>query len=209
MEDQKKNFLKEIEEENKAKARPKFYKSSSFKGKNIMVAKIKAQEEKNHSESSDAADEEEKDNVETVDEVSELPQSSFGIPPRKFTGKIKYTSNTQGSIKNKLKLSHAPKPWSDAFDERELIDEKVPIYFSGTTGPVLFCIHGAGHSALSFGPLAVACKDFARVVSYDLRGHGGHYVEGETNMNIENLLDEALIALKYTIDKYDDASVII
>ena len=43
---------------------------------------------------------------------------------------------------------------------------------TGTSGPILFCLHGAGHSALSFASLAGVLKDRFRIISYDFRGHG-------------------------------------
>lgn len=150
--------------------------------------------------------------VEDDDKVQDLPmpQSRFSKPPAKFTGQIKYTKNIEPTvIKKKNIRSYEPKSWEEAFDERELIDDKVPIYFSGDTGPIIFCIHGAGHSALSYGPLAIATKDFARIASFDLRGHGGHRVEDEENMGIDILLEECMYALKYVSDKFTDASIII
>jgi protein phosphatase methylesterase 1 len=206
-----KNFIKELEKENKVKMAPKLYKESSFKGGHGAIARIQQQEAHDDNESSDANEEEDKDAMEGADKVSDMPmpQSSFVKPPTKFTGKIKYTSNNEGQVKNKLSHSHDPRSWTDAFDEREMIDETIPIYFSGTTGPVLFCIHGAGHSALSFGPLAVATKEFARVASFDIRGHGGHKTSDEDNMSIDVLLKECMKALQYVVNKYDDASIII
>jgi len=149
--------------------------------------------------------------MEVDDAVGDLPkpQSVFSKPPSKFTGKGKQSSGEEVKLKNKFAKSYEPIDWTKAFEEREIIDDTIPIYFSGTTGPVLFCIHGAGHSALSFGPLAIEVKEFARVASFDLRGHGGHHIADETNMPIDILLQECMAALKYVINKYDDASIII
>jgi hypothetical protein len=36
----------------------------------------------------------------------------------------------------------------------EMIEDKVPVYIAGTQGHVFLCLHGAGHSALSFAALA-------------------------------------------------------
>lgn len=56
------------------------------------------------------------------------------------------------------------------------------IYSAGKEGPLVFCIHGAGASGLSFTLLAVQnigyvikqkySKSFCRIVAPDLRGHG-------------------------------------
>jgi hypothetical protein len=190
------NFLKEIEEENLAKARPKPVKQSSFK--HSAISRIQQQDGKMSKQQSDSSDgqdddEEEKDSIESVDKISDLPlpHSMFAKPAPKFKGHgIKYTKGDDYVPQNRLSTKYEPLKWSDAFDERDLISSTVPIYFSGTKGPVLFCIHGAGHSALSFGPLAKAVKDFARVAAFDLRGHGGHHHDDETNMPCDILLKE-------------------
>lgn len=80
----------------------------------------------------------------------------------------------------------APQPWSDFYDEREMLDDKIPVYHAGKQGHVFFCLHGAGHSALSFAPLAKIVKGDqfkGTLVSFDFRGHGGHYHEDETNLS--------------------------
>ncbi len=45
------------------------------------------------------------------------------------------------------------------------------IYIYGSKVPNLICLHGAGHSGLSFAPLALVNKNY-RVISFDFRGHG-------------------------------------
>jgi protein phosphatase methylesterase 1 len=52
----------------------------------------------------------------------------------------------------------------------------IPLYFTGNTGPILFCLHGAGHSALSFAAFAGALKDQYKIISFDFRGHGIIYI---------------------------------
>lgn len=196
------NFIKELEEENKAKAKPKLFKKSSFKDKKGGLIPIPETKPVEKGPNSSEDEDEEKDQVEGADKVPDLPMphTMFAKPPPKHSVGIKYTKNDEG-IHNKLSHSHDPKEWTDAFDERDMIDEKVPIYFSGTKGPVLFCIHGAGHSALSFGPLAIAVKDYARVASFDLRGHGGHTSEDDSDMKIETLLQDCITALNYVVHK--------
>lgn len=206
------NFIKQIEEENKEKSKPKLYKESSFKkGESDPIQRLKREEMFDMSESSEN-DEEGKDVVmESEDKIGDLPmpKSMFAKPPPKFTGKAPSAKAPSGSSSKPAGKSYEPVPWEEVFDEREVIEDTIPVYYSGTNGPVIFCIHGAGHSALSFGPLAAACKEFARVVSFDIRGHGGHHLADETNMPVDILLQECMIVLKHVIDKYDDASIII
>ena len=124
-----------------------------------------------------------------------IPKSSFGDKPY-IDPMAKY----------------APVPWSEFFDKREMIDDKIPIYHAGNQGHVFFCLHGAGHSALSFAPLAKIVKSDkykGTLVSFDFRGHGGHYHENETNLSQDELIQETIYVLKYTIQKYPDQSIIV
>jgi protein phosphatase methylesterase 1 len=75
-----------------------------------------------------------------------------------------------------------PAPWNEYFDTMDKIDGVVPCYYAGTSGHVFLCLHGAGHSALSFAALAKILKNEpynSTCVSFDFRGHGGHYCENE------------------------------
>ena len=210
------NFLKEIENENKAKAMSE-NKESSFKASNKAINRIKKEAGADASESSDAADEENKDaEMESEDKVGDIPmpKSMFAKPPPKFTGKLPKTTATSGdqeqtTFKSKLTKNYDPVSWSEIFDDREVIEDVIPVYYAGSKGPIIFCIHGAGHSALSYAPLAKEVKDFARIVTFDLRGHGGHHIDDETNMPIGILMDECMTVLKHVLQKYHESSVII
>lgn len=46
------------------------------------------------------------------------------------------------------------------------------VFRAGDAGALFFCIHGAGHSALSFATLAKEVKNFGTLVAFDLKGHG-------------------------------------
>lgn len=88
-----------------------------------------------------------------------------------------------------------------------MIDNKIPIYHAGNKGHVFFCLHGAGHTALSFAPLAKIVKDDkfgGTLVSFDFRGHGGHVHESEHDLNQDSLIQETVYVLKYTITKYPE-----
>jgi protein phosphatase methylesterase 1 len=73
--------------------------------------------------------------------------------------------------------------WSEFFDERQMVDESVPLYRAGSEGALFVCLHGAGHSAMSFAALAEKLKKDNIVFSFDFRGHGGHSCENETDMD--------------------------
>lgn len=48
----------------------------------------------------------------------------------------------------------------------------VPVYIAGSEGHVFVCMHGAGHSAMSFAMVALQLKVTSTVVAFDWRGHG-------------------------------------
>ena len=64
----------------------------------------------------------------------------------------------------------------------EKIDQVVPIYTAGTQGHVHVCLHGAGHSAMSFAAVAEKLKSTSIVIAFDFRGHGIHECENEGDL---------------------------
>ena len=63
-----------------------------------------------------------------------------------------------------------------------MIDGSVPLYRAGSSGAVFVCLHGAGHSAMSFAALAEQLKTENIVFSFDFRGHGDYQGVDETDM---------------------------
>lgn len=62
---------------------------------------------------------------------------------------------------NPLKKDYSPGKWEDSFDELYYLNDVFFKYIQGTSvftagneGALYFCMHGAGHSALSFAKLA-------------------------------------------------------
>ena len=105
-----------------------------------------------------------------------------------------------------------PLPWSDFYDSMEMLDEKMPVYYAGNDGHVFLCLHGAGHSAMSFAALAVILKSApynSTCVSFDFRGHGGHYCDNEQDMQQQNLVDETIRVIKHIAVKMPHQSIII
>jgi len=82
-----------------------------------------------------------------------------------------------------LKDQYSPLEWNVFFDSVTMIDEVVPLYKAGSTGHLFVCLHGAGHSALSFAALAEKMKQDSIVYAFDFRGHGKHVCENETNLS--------------------------
>ncbi len=57
---------------------------------------------------------------------------------------------------------------------------------------MFFCIHGAGHSALSFATLAREVKHFGTVLAFDLKGHGSSKKQNNEDYSIETLCSETV-----------------
>jgi protein phosphatase methylesterase 1 len=67
---------------------------------------------------------------------------------------------------------YTPLSWEAYFDRQEWL-EGTPLYWSGSSGPVFLCLHGGGHSAMSYACLAKELKSIeCRVVAFDYRAHG-------------------------------------
>ena len=88
-------------------------------------------------------------------------------------------------------VSYEPLEWSAFFDRREM-HNKMPVYIAGTSGHVYICLHGAGHSALSFAALAKQLKTQSIVVAFDFRGHGGHHCDNETDLSEQTLINDTV-----------------
>lgn len=107
---------------------------------------------------------------------------------------------------------YAPSDWNEFFDSKEMIDDLIPCYHAGQSGHVYLCLHGAGHSALSFALLARILKKSpynSTVVAFDFRGHGDHYRDDETDLSQENLINETIRVIKHCVTRYPDQSIML
>ena len=109
----------------------------------------------------------------------------------------------------KAGVCYDPIDWRNYFDSMEMMDQRVPIYVSGTEGHVFLCMHGAGHSALSFSTLAKYLKTDSTVVAFDFRGHGGNTTENPTDLSEETLINDAIEVMRYVCHKFNEASIMI
>jgi protein phosphatase methylesterase 1 len=48
----------------------------------------------------------------------------------------------------------SPVSWEGYFEELFYLDKGTSVFRAGNNGAIFFCMHGAGHSALSFATLA-------------------------------------------------------
>ena len=96
-----------------------------------------------------------------------------------------------------MKGADSPVDWKKYFPNQKMLDKTIPIYYSNSKkGPNLFCLHGAGHSALSFSLLSELSKNY-RLISYDFRGHGNNITEPVDDLQMSTLiLDTEKVLIK-------------
>jgi protein phosphatase methylesterase 1 len=110
----------------------------------------------------------------------------------------------------KTGANYDPLPWTEFFDRKEnILGGQIPLYIAGTKGHVFLCLHGAGHSALSFAALARELKTTSTILAFDFRGHGDHYCENETDLSEETLVGEAINVFQAVSLMFKDSSIIL
>ena len=129
-------------------------------------------------------DEEKKKDESSSDEEGELKDI---IPDLKSIPNIYDIPKISTSEKTSLSKRYSPLDWKTAFPETYKINDNIPIYINGNKGPNLVCLHGAGHSGLSFAPLALINKNY-RIISFDFRGHGYNTMSEGDDLSEENLI---------------------
>ena len=87
----------------------------------------------------------------------------------------------------------------------------IPIYWSGDSGPIILCLHGAGLSSSSFAPAAQLAKSIpVQIVSYDVRGHGQcPEFESDHEMSSINLISDGLSVLSFIRSRSPEASIVL
>ena len=143
--------------------------------------------------SSSSSDEEELNDI--IPDLKKIP-NLYDIP--------QISSSPQTSISKR----YSPIDWKTAFPETTKLNENIPIYINGTKGPNLLCLHGAGHSGLSFAPLALVNKNY-RIISFDFRGHGYNTMSQGDDLSEENLINDTITVLNYINEKYPLDNIIV
>ena len=161
------NFLKKLEEE-------------KLQAQNGQPIDAEMQEE-------DEDDDEEGDEVAGLDQIHDgVGAINLGKPAGIPPSAPKTMSGMKSGINPKQATKYDPVPWDNYFDSKEKMDGVVPIYHAGHQGHVFLCLHGAGHSALSFASQARILKNElynSTCVSFDFRGHGEHFCENELQLD--------------------------
>ena len=112
------------------------------------------------------------------------------------------------SQNNPLLKKYTPIDWKTAFPINYNINEHIPIYINGNNGPNLICLHGAGHSGLSFAPLALVNTNY-RIISFDFRGHGFNTQTPSNDLSENTLINDTIEVLKHIHEKYINENIIL
>ncbi|KAH0786103.1 Clan SC, family S33, methylesterase-like serine peptidase [Histomonas meleagridis] len=87
-------------------------------------------------------------------------------------------------------------PWQTYWDSKEMIDTprgKFNVYSTNVESDfVLLCVHGAGHSGLSFSLIAPLLHDTCKIVSPDLKCHGETPGDSSKDLSLDNLVEDII-----------------
>ena len=180
--------------------------NNSNKISNIKIEDKQKDKEKNiHQDPFDISDDED----EVEDKISDLNAipNFFEIP--KPVNLFKPPLPPGASSDNPLLKKYAPLDWKTAFPTSyNICNNTLPIYISGDNGPNLICLHGAGHSGLSFAPLALVNKNY-RIISFDFRGHGFNTQVPHNDLSEKTLINDTIEVLNHVHEKYPDENLIL
>ena len=136
----------------------------------------------------------------TIPNVFEIPK-----PVNLFKPPLPPGSSTE----NPLLKKYAPLDWKTAFPiSYNICNNTLPIYISGEKGPNLICLHGAGHSGLSFAPLALVNKNY-RIISFDFRGHGFNTQEPYNDLSEKTLINDTIEVINHIHSKFPDENLVL
>ena len=135
----------------------------------------------------------------SVPNIFEIPKPSGGFkPPLPSSGE-----------NNPLLKKYEPIDWHKAFPiSYNINNDTIPIYIQGEQGPNIICLHGAGHSGLSFAPLALMNQNY-RIISFDFRGHGFNTQTPNTDFSEKTLINDTIIVLNHIHEKYPEENLIL
>ena len=167
--------------------------------------KQKLEDNKIHQDPFDISDDED----EIEDKISDLNAipNYFEIP--KPVNVFKPPLPPGSTSENPLLKKYAPLDWKTAFPiNYNICNNTLPIYISGEQGPNLICLHGAGHSGLSFAPLALVNKNY-RIIAFDFRGHGFNTQKPHNDLSEKTLINDTIEVLNHVHEKFPDENLIL
>ena len=172
----------------------------------VIEEKLDDKEKKIHEDPFDYSDDE--DEIEDkIADLNAIP-NFFEIPKPVNQFKPPLPPGATSSD-NPLLKKYAPLDWKTAFPTTyNICNGTLPIYISGEQGPNLVCLHGAGHSGLSFAPLALVNKNY-RIISFDFRGHGYNTQTPSNDLSEKTLINDTIEVLNHVHEKYPDENLIL
>lgn len=109
----------------------------------------------------------------------------------------------------KPSLNYAPLNPAEYIDCTEWLHD-TPIYITGDSGPVLLCLHGAGHSGLSFACLGKLVKSWGTLVAFDFRAHGAHRAQATAyQLDVHTLINDTLEVLQWVRERFTGRAIIL
>ncbi|KAL8449723.1 hypothetical protein Emed_002978 [Eimeria media] len=118
---------------------------------------------------------------------------------------------SSSSRRSSCNASCGPLPtWDEFFEKCEDIkprpdsSDTFRVYSSGSSGPLLFLLHGAGHTALSWACFTRLLRDGSpplRVFAFDARGHGATNCADSTTLTAEVLTEDGIAVVQYLLDR--------
>lgn len=156
---------------------------------------------------SDSGDEEE-ESKDVFDPVTRMPGTTGPIRPTEI-----FTKKEEIPIPKSKKTSneYAPSSWTEYFDKQDFMEDGTSVYIAGgEKGPAYVCLHGAGHSALSFACLAGEIKKYATAIAFDFRGHGSNKMDKNLDdLSIDTLIKDTINVLDYVNKTYPDLTIVV
>ncbi|RMZ97328.1 phosphatase methylesterase 1 [Brachionus plicatilis] len=108
-----------------------------------------------------------------------------GLPPR---------APHDHSRRVKNKRDYTPVPWTNYFDRSENVQtnqgkNRFRVYIKGSSGPVVFFLHGGGFSGLTWSLLSATLTGQVECQCYslDIRGHGDTHTEDDEDLSIDTM----------------------
>jgi len=145
------------------------------------------------------------------DDLRNESPSVGGLPPiLDGDGAQPAPSRRSVSIRHQCQLT----PWDKYFDKSEDLElhdreGSFRVYTAGTSGPVVFCLHGGGYTGLTWALFAAHLKGECRVVAFDQRGHGSTATLNDDDLSAQTLAADAVAVWEALFKEDKPATVII
>ncbi|KAL8433350.1 hypothetical protein Efla_001904 [Eimeria flavescens] len=143
--------------------------------------------------------------------ASQQERSVSSTKERSGRHRESHGADTSSSRRSSCNASCGPLPtWDEFFEKCEDVkprsdsDDTFRVYTSGSSGPLLFLLHGAGHTALSWACFARLLRDGSpplRLFAYDARGHGATQCTDSTTLSAEALTEDGIAVVQYLYDR--------